>query len=504
MRYIDMEADNVIVIGAGFAGIAAATCLAHEGLKVKVLEKNSQAGGRARAFFHEGFTFDMGPSWYWMPDVFEAYFARFGKKPDDYYDLVRLDPSYSVIFGKDDSLALSASLEALKAQFEEIEKGSAAKLSAFLAQAQKKYEIGMKQWVFKPGQSVREFMHLSVLRDLFKLDLLTSMKSHVGQHFSNEKLIRIMEFPVLFLGQTAEKIPALYSLMNYADMVLGTWYPMGGMYKIIEGMMALAREKGVEFEFDTEVSEILVEDRRAKAVMTKNGKAYDADFVVAGADYHHVDTKLLPPAYRNYSDSYWDDRTLAPSSLLFYLGVNKKLKGLKHHNLFFDAPLEPHAEAIYGKASWPENPLFYVCCPSVTDKSVAPEGHENLFILIPLAPGLHDPDEKREAYYHKIMERLETITGQSIREHVVYKRSYAHRDFMADYHAFKGNAYGLANTLEQTAVLKPKLKSKKLDNLYYAGQLTVPGPGVPPSLISGQIVAKEVIQQVDLQPSQTQ
>ncbi|GAB3653140.1 phytoene desaturase family protein [Echinicola sediminis] len=488
-----MSQEKVVVIGAGFAGLAAATRLADQGLDVLLLEKNDSPGGRARSFSVDGFTFDMGPSWYWMPDVFEHYFSQFGKRPSDYYDLYRLDPSYRVFFGGDDIMDMPANFEELVALFESVDPGSGEQLKAFLQQAEKKYSVGIKEWVYKPGQSIWEFAQPGIINDLIKLDIFHSMKKHVRRFFKHEKLIRIMEFPVLFLGQTAEKIPALYSLMNYADMVLGTWYPRGGMHEIIKAMVNLAEERGVRIEYNADVSQIKVEDGKAESVFLKDGRKYSADIVIAGADYHHVDSKLLPPAYSNYSSNYWDKRTLAPSSLIFYLGIDAKLEGLQHHNLFFDEPLEPHAKAIYDHPDWPEKPLFYVCCPSKTDPSVSPEGKENLFILIPLAPDLEDSDEKREEYYDLVMGRLEKLTRQSIRDKVIYKRAYAHRDFINDYNAFKGNAYGLANTLGQTALLKPKLKNKKLSNLYYTGQLTVPGPGVPPSLISGQVVAHEIL-----------
>lgn len=484
-------AKKVIVIGSGFAGLSAATCLADKGYEVTLLEKNKVPGGRARKFEAEGFTFDMGPSWYWMPDVFENYFGLFGKKASDYYDLIRLDPSYSVYFGKDDVMEVPAKMEALYELFEQYEPGSSKNLRKFLEEAQYKYEVGIKEFVHKPGHSIMEFADVRVLMSLFRLQMFTSMSKHVRKLFKNDQLIQLLEFPVLFLGATPENTPALYSLMNYADMALGTWYPMGGMHKIIEGMISLAEEKGVKIVLNQEVSQIYVPNGHATKVITQD-KEYEADIVVGGADYHHIEQQLLQPEHRRYTERYWDKRTMAPSSLLFYLGVDKKLPTLHHHNLFFDADFDKHAIEIYEDPKWPSEPLFYVCAPSVTDPSVAPEGMENLFLLLPLAPGLEDTDEMREKYFDVILDRLENLTGENIRKHIVYKRSFAHKDFEKDYHAYKGNAYGLANTLMQTAFLKPKLKSKKVSNLYYTGQLTTPGPGVPPSLISGQVVAEEI------------
>lgn len=490
-----MSQKKVVVIGSGFAGLSAATHLASESCLVTLVEKNDSPGGRARKFEHQGFVFDMGPSWYWMPDVFDNYFAHFGKKTSDYYNLIRLDPSYAVVYGENDVLNIPANLEEFKAMFESLEPGAGKRLEEFLAQAKYKYEVGIHDLVTKPSRSIFEFTSPGLLVDMIRMDIFQSMSKHVRKYFSHEKIIRLMEFPVLFLGETADNIPALYSLMNYADIALGTWYPMGGMHEIIKGMVSLAKEKGVTFRLDAEVEEIEIENGIAKRVRLKSGEKIEADVVVAGADYHHVDKHLINPKYSNYTEEYWDKRVMAPSSLLFYIGVNKRLNNLKHHNLFFDEPLGPHADAIYKNPRWPERPLFYASVPSITDPSVAPEGMENLFLLIPLAPDLEDSEETREKYYGIIMDRLEKISGQEIRSHVIYKRSYAHSDFKADYHAFKGNAYGLANTLLQTAILKPSLKNKKVKNLYYTGQLTVPGPGVPPSLISGHVVAKEVLKE---------
>lgn len=457
-----------------------------------VLEKNKVPGGRARKYDAEGFVFDMGPSWYWMPDVFEQFFARFGKKVSDYYELKRLDPSYVVWFGEDDRMDVPADMASLEAMFERYEPGSAKNLRRFLKEAEYKYRVGMNEFVHKPSHNILEFADWRIAASMFRLQMFTSLSSHVRRLFRNEKLIQLLEFPVLFLGATPQKTPALYSLMNYADMALGTWYPMGGMYKIVEGMMSLARELGVQFELGQEVSRIDVPNGHATKVVTQTGREYAADVVVGAADYHHIDTQLLSNRTRSYTDQYWQTRTMAPSSLLYYIGVNKRLDHLEHHNLFFDADFGRHAKEIYENPKWPTNPLFYVSAPSKTDPSVAPAGCENLFLLIPVAPGLEDTPEVRLRYFHLTMDRLERLTGQDIRKHIVYNRSFAHADFVSDYHAFKGNAYGLANTLMQTAFLKPKMRSRRVSNLFYTGQLTVPGPGVPPSLISGQVVAKEI------------
>jgi phytoene desaturase len=492
---------KAVIIGSGFAGLSAACFMAKAGWDVTVLEKQKTPGGRARQLKEDGFTFDMGPSWYWMPDVFERFFNSFGKKVSDYYKLDRLDPSYRV-YWNDEPMDIPADYDALKKLFESIEPGSAVKLDSFMQEALYKYNVGINKLVHKPGQSYTEFLDWDLAKGVFKLDVFTSMKKHISKHFKNPKLQQLLEFPVLFLGALPENTPALYSLMNYADVKLGTWYPQGGMYKIVEGMFSVAEELGVKFVFGCDVTEIKVEDGKAKnvvALVTQNSKLttqnnYDADVIVGAADYHFIETQLLSKNCRSYSDEYWNKRVMAPSCLLYYIGLNKKLDGVLHHSLFFDSNFEIHGKEIYTTKQWPTDPLFYVCAPSVSDNTVAPPGHENLFFLIPVATGLQgDTDELREKYFEKILERFEKYSGQSIRDSIIYKKTYSVSNFVHDYNSFKGNAYGLANTLMQTANLKPACRSIKIKNLFYTGQLTVPGPGVPPSLISGEVVAKEVI-----------
>ncbi len=481
---------QVTIIGSGFSGLSAACYLAKEGFRVSVLEKHDRVGGRARQFEAQGFAFDMGPSWYWMPDIFETFFADFGKKVSDYYELERLSPSYRVFY-QDGPMDIPSDMNGLCALFERVEKGSAEKLKQFLKEAEYKYEVGMHDLVYRPGISLMEFMDARFLKGLFKLDVLTSMSRHIRKSFSNPKLIQLLEFPVLFLGALPQNTPALYSLMNYADMVGGTWYPKGGMVKIVEAMHQLALELGVKFTFNADVSKISVANKKAN-VLKADVDYTGFDALVSSADYRFTDKVLLDPAYSNYSDSYWESRKMAPSSLIFYIGVNKQLNGLLHHNLFFDEDFDVHAKEIYTTPQWPAKPLFYVSCPSKTDPITAPEGKENLFILIPIAPDLADDKATNDHYFDLVIRRIERYTGQSFKEDVIYRRDFATRDFITEYNSFKGNAYGLANTLSQTAILKPALKNKNVKNLFYTGQLTVPGPGVPPSLISGKLVAEQV------------
>lgn len=484
---------RVGVIGSGFAGLSCSAFLAKAGFEVTVFEQHSKPGGRARVYHDQGFIFDMGPSWYWMPDVFERFYNSFGYNTFDFYRLKRLDPSYTIHF-QDETIEVAAEWERLKSTFEQIEPGSGEKLEKFIAEAEVKYNIGIMDFVYKPSLSAIEFMNKKTIRNSFKLDLFSSFSKHVRKYFYHPKLIELLEFPVLFLGAKPSETPALYSLMNYADLKLGTWYPMGSMNKIVQAMYAICKEQGVAFKFNSEVKSIHIQNGQAHGIETNEGN-HALDIVISAADYHHTETQLIAPPYRSYTDKYWETRTMAPSSVIFYLGVNKNIPGLTHHNLFFDADFKQHAKHIYDTQSWPEKPLFYVCAPSKTDKQVAPEGMENLFVLIPTAPGLADNEKILAQYYEHILSRMEQKLQTNIRDHVISKKAFAASNFIAEYNSFKGNAYGLANTLNQTAFFKPAIKSKKVSNLYYTGQLTVPGPGVPPAIISGEVVANQVIKE---------
>ncbi len=493
MFFVIWTMQRIGVIGSGFAGLAAAAVLAKAGREVHVYEKNEMPGGRARVFHAAGFTFDMGPSWYWMPEVFERYFNCFGKKTSDYYELVRLDPSYRV-YWQDGFTNIPAAYNELRDAFEQIEKGSAAKLDAFLEEAAYKYEVGIHKLVHKPGLSFKEFLSWELAKGVFKLDVFTSMKKHISRFFKNSKLQQLMEFPVLFLGALPQDTPALYSLMNYADIKLGTWYPRKGMYEVVDGMYRLAKELGVKFVFGSNVTAINTSGNRTTGVVVNGAETFAADAVIASADYHHVETSLLPASLRSYTTEYWNKRVMAPSCLLYYIGLNRKLEGLTHHCLFFDADFEVHGREIYTTRKWPVDPLFYVSVSSITDPTVAPEGCENLVLLVPVASGLEaDTETLRDKYLDMILTRFEQKTGQQVKDSIIYKKSYSVSNFAEDYNSFRGNAYGLANTLMQTAIFKPSCRSIKIKNLFYTGQLTVPGPGVPPSLISGEVVAGEVL-----------
>lgn len=476
---------KVNVIGSGFSSLSASCYLAQAGYEVHVFEKNQSLGGRASVLKRDGFTFDMGPSWYWMPDIFERFFADFNKKPSDYYELIKLSPAYSIYFGSQSKIEISDQMDAIRAQFEGIERGSAKQLDIFMAKAKRNYEVAMGDLVYEPGESILELITKDTVGSLSQF--FTSIHKDIKKRFKDKRLIQVLEFPVLFLGAKPENTPSFYSFMNYADFGLGTWYPLGGMYKVVEAMVNLAKELGVQFHTDTKVLSILTQNKDAIGIETNQG-TFLSDITLSGADYVHTE-KLLPTTHRMYSDQYWDKKTFAPSALLFFVAFDKKLKNINHHSLFFDTDFSKHSEEIYDKAVWPEAPLFYANFPSVTDPEVAPEGKECAFFLIPLAPDLKDDKQLHTTYFNQILDRFEHLTKQSVKEEILFMESFSVDDFKNAYNSFKGNAYGMANTLRQTAFLRPKIKSSKVNNLYFTGQLTVPGPGVPPALISGKIAA---------------
>ena len=480
---------KIVIIGSGFSSLSAASYLAKKDFDVHVYEKNETLGGRARQLKKQGFTFDMGPSWYWMPDVFESFYNDFGKSTNDFYKLNRLDPGYQVVFGENEIIPIGDSLEKIYEVFEKEEAGSSQKLEKFIASAKDNYEIAIKDLVYRPGLSPLELVTTATIKKVKYF--LSNIKRDVYKEFKSPKLRQILQFPVLFLGAKPSNTPSFYNFMNFADFGLGTWHPENGMYSIVQGMVSLAESLGVTFHTQSPIEKITV-DASGKATGIKiNGEQINADIVLSGADYHHSET-LLDPKYRVYSEAYWDKKVFAPSSLLFFIGLDKKVENVSHHTLFFDVDFDAHARSIYDTPEWPKDPLFYGNFPSITDSAMAPEGKEACFLLIPIGPGIEDTQEMRDQYFDMVIERLEHLTKQSIKEAILFKESFCVNDFVSEYNSFKGNAYGMANTLLQTAFLRPKLKSKKVENLFFTGQLTVPGPGVPPALISGKLVASLV------------
>ncbi len=482
-----MSSDSAAVVGAGFAGMAAAALLGRDGYDVTVIEKNNRPGGRAMVYEEKGYTFDMGPSWYMMLEAFERFFAEFNKTPGDYYETVRLDPSYRVFFGDGNVVDVHADLDQNMALFNELEPNGAAKLQEFLEQSKYQYEVAIDDFIYREYESWRDVLDPQLIVEGLKLHIFQSLDRFTKRYFSSVKARKLIEYSIAFVGGAPHISPAMYSLLTHCDLNLGIWYPMGGYGSVMQAVYKLAQEQGASFQFDTDVKRIQVNGGVATGVSTSQG-AVDADLVVNTADYWHGEMHMLPERYRTYGRRYWERRTLAPASYLIFLGLDTKLDALVHHNLYLNPDWDSYFEQVFGsRPRWPDDPSYYVSCQSHTDPSMAPEGGENLTILVLVAPGLEDTEEIRRRYYDKIMSHFEGLIGVNVREHVVTKRIFAHNDFASYFNAYKGTSLGLAHTLRQTAILRPRHRSKKVDNLYYAGHYTHPGVGVPVTLISAQI-----------------
>ncbi|MFC2165804.1 phytoene desaturase family protein [Acidobacteriota bacterium] len=481
---------KVIVIGAGFSGLAAAGLLAQEGMQVTVIEKNSQCGGRAQVYEEKGFVFDMGPSWYLMPPAFEHLFNRLGKKPEDCYDLIRLDPSYQIYF-KGGRLEIRPELSQNALAFDQLEDRGYEKVVRYLERAEKQYKVSVGNFLYRDYESVFDLLTPDFLIKGLKLSIFSSVEQLAKKSFESDILRKLMGYTMVFIGGSPDKTPGMYSLMSYIDLCQNVWYPMGGMNVPAAALEKIARDSGAEFIYDTPVTKILAEAGSVKGVLTDRGEI-PADIVVSNADYHHTELDLLEQDERSYRESYWRKRTVAPSAFIIYLGLNKKLDQLLHHNLYFHDNWQEHFQTIFGQPQWPSRFSYYVCCPSRTDSSVAPEGHENLFFLVPVGPGLNDDDETRERFYGIVMDHFEGLIGDQIQSHLVVKRIFSHRDFIGAYNAWKGSAFGLAHTLLQSAVFRMARASKKVQNLYFTGQYTHPGVGIPMTLISAEVLADRI------------
>ena len=487
------EMKKIIIIGGGLSGLSASCYLAKNNYKVVLIDKNESIGGRLTSINKDGFTFDLGPTWYWMPDVFDKFFSDFNKKTSDYYKLTRLEPSYK-FFANNSKYDISTKNSELNNMFESIEPNSSKKMKKFLNQAKMKYQVSMKHFIYKPNLSIKEYFSISTLKHFYRLDIFRSLRSHISSFFKSKIIKDMLEFPSMFLGGTPNNTPALYSLMNYADIVGGTWYPKGGMVEVSNGFGRLSKELGVKHILQEEVSSFEIKQNRIVGVKSKNGNYYDADYFICCAEYPFVQMNLLDEKHRSYKETYWNKKNIAPSALIFYIGLSDKVKGIDHHNLFFDKDFDRHLDDIFNKNIWPKEPLFYLCCPSKTDNSIIPKDNmENIFILIPIASNSKDNQNVRNKYFDDVINRVEQVTNQTIKDKIIVKESFCVNDFKERYNAYKGNAYGLANTLFQTAVFKPKMKDKKINNLYYSGHFTVPGPGLPPAVISGEIVASQIM-----------
>jgi phytoene desaturase len=486
---------EVAVVGGGFGGLSAACYLAAAGADVTVLEKNDQLGGRASVLERAGFRFDMGPSWYLMPDVFERFFGHFGRSPADYYELEHLDPHYRIYWKDGDRLDVTAGREVTKAAFECYEPGAGAALEHYLERARETYEVGMEQFVYVDRPRLRDYLDWDVVRNARGLGLLGSMEDHVSQYFDHEKLRQVVQYSLVFLGGSPSNTPALYNLMSHVDFELGVHYPDGGIAAVVDAVVATGRDLGVEYRTGREVT--AVTGRRGDFQLETTAEPVAADLVVSDADYAHTEQSLLAPEDRQQDEPYWDDRTYAPSAFLLYLGVAGDLEELAHHTLVLPTDWDPHFEAIFESPQWPEDPAYYLCAPSVTDDTVAPEGCSALFALVPIAPGLEDDDAVRSAYRDRLLEDVAANTGVDLRDRVLVEETFSVSEFASRYNARKGTALGLAHTLRQTGPLRPGHRSSALAGLYFTGAYTTPGIGVPMCLVSGQHAAEAILEDAE-------
>jgi len=481
--------ESVVVIGGGFGGLSTACYLADAGADVTLLEKNEQLGGRASRLEVDGFQFDMGPSWYLMPDVFERFFGHFGRSPDEFYELERLDPHYRVFWKDGDQVDVLPDRDANREIFESYEPGAGEAFDAYLEESKRTYEIGMEHFVYEDRPRLRDYVDTDVMRYSWGLSLLGKMQGHVEDYFDHPKLQQLMQYTLVFLGGSPTNTPALYNLMSHVDYNMGVYYPDGGIGAVVDGIVELAEELGVEFVTDAEVTGI--EGRYgAFAVDTVGGERYLADRVVSDADYAHTEQELLPEHKRQYTEEYWESRTYAPSAFLLYLGVEGDVPNLEHHTLVLPTDWDEHFAQIFDDPEWPDDPAYYLCVPSKTDDSVAPEGHSNLFALVPIAPGLADTPEIRNRYRDLVIDDIADNTGTDLRGRIVVEETFSVDDFADRYNSYAGSALGLAHTLTQTSLLRPPHTSDAVDGLYFTGSTTTPGIGVPMCLISGGLTAE--------------
>ncbi|MBN2100456.1 phytoene desaturase [Candidatus Dojkabacteria bacterium] len=485
---------KVVIIGAGLAGLATSALLGKKGYSVTVIEKNEQPGGRARKELDNSFLYDIGPSWYMMPEVFDRYFELFGKKTSDFYKLIRLDPSYRIFFSDSEFYDIRARVEDNKDVFNKLEKDGYNKFLKYLEKSKFIYESSLEHLVYKDYDDLGDILDPKILAIVPKLSLLSTVHKEVSRYVEDPRLQKLLEFTTVFLGASPYEASGLYSLISHADFNLGIWYPDGGIWKVADALYRLAQDNNVEFRFNEPVTAISVSNGSAVSVKTDQD-SYDADIVVSGADYPHTELDLLPEVYRTYGKKYWEKRKLSPSCFNIFLGVGKKIEKLRHHNLYLDPNWDQHFADVRDNPRWPDNPSYYVCATSKTDKTVAPDGCENLFFLVPVAPGLDDTDEVRDHMYQRTIAHFEELVGQKVSDSIRSKMIFAQREFRSYYNSYKGTAFGLAHTLLQTAIFRPRVKSKKVKNLYYTGQFTQPGVGMPIALISAEIVANKILKE---------
>ena len=482
---------SILIVGAGIGGLSLAAILADAGKDVTIIEKNSTPGGRARVYQEKGYTFDMGPSWYIMPDIYEKFFQELGLSIEDCYDLVRIDPSYRIFFKNREQIDVSSKIEENIELFGKMEENGGEKLRRYLEKAGRDYRIAVDELLMRDYDQLRNLIDGKLIREGLKLPLFGNIDDYISGIFSSEEAKRVLEYSIGFIGGSPRNTPSIYYIMNHVDLKLGVWYPMGGIGKVVEKLYELCVEKGVKFKFDEIVTKVLSENGKAIGVETSKG-VYKSDRVVINADYPFAELNLLDETERTYETKYWESKLFAPSALVIYIGLMRKLNNLEHHNLYLAGDWSLGFNTLYdlNDPEWPGNVSYYVNVTSRTDPSVAPKNGETVFILIPTPDDFEDTPESREALYRKIVGHIEETMGEEIIGNEVVKSIFGPNDFVQDYNAYKGTSLGLVHTLTQSAIFRPSHRSKKLKNLYYNGHYTHPGIGVPLVLISSQILAK--------------
>ncbi|CAI48193.1 phytoene dehydrogenase (phytoene desaturase) [Natronomonas pharaonis DSM 2160] len=485
-----LDGQSATVVGGGFGGLAAACHLAADGAEVRLLEQHDRLGGVAGRIETDGFRIDTGPSWYLMPGAFERFFGHFDREPSAFYDLERLDPHYRVFWKDGDRVDVPDDPEAVAELFERYEPGAGNAFRAYLDSAEHAYEVGVDEFVYEDRSRVRDCLDPRLLRAVRGLTLLSSMDEYVADYFENPKLRQLVQYTLVFLGGAPHNTPAIYTLMSHVDFNLGVYHPTGGIASVVDGVAELARDLGVDIETGTPVSGLDPADN-AITVSTDAG-THRADTVVANAAPAHVDRDLLPDGVAEYGDDYWSDRTYAPSAFMLYLGVEGDVEPLYHHTLVLPTDWDDHFRQIFETPAWPDDPAYYINVPSSTDPTMAPDGHEAVVVLVPIAPGLDDGPAVRETFREQVLNDIATHTGVDLRDRIVLERTACVSEFGQRFGAPQGTALGLAHTLSQTGPLRPSIRSSVSDSLFYAGSYTSPGIGVPMCLTSGEHAAAAV------------
>jgi len=483
---------KVVIIGAGIGGLATANLLAKAGYDVHIYEKGSMPGGRSGQFKKDGFTFDTGPSWYLMPDVFEHYFELLDTSTKKELDLIKLKPAYKVFFEKSETVTITSDLEKDAATFETIETGAGNALKKYVEKSDETYQLSLKHFLYSNFTSPTDFLHSDITKRAHRMLGLatTSIDRYVRRFVSNQRLKQILEYPMVFLGTSPFNAPALYSLMSALDFKEGVYYPRGTMYTIVERLVKLGENLGVTYHYNSSVKRIVVSSGHATGIELEGGEKVEADSIISNADLHFTETKLLTLNEQTYPESYWKKQEASPSALLLYLGVKGSIPEFEHHTLLFVEDWKANFDAIYKTKTTPETASLYISKTSQSDSGTAPKGHENIFVLVPLPAGIDLNQQQTNELTSHYFSQIKTMTGVDLESRIVSKTVFGPNDFKTEYNSWQSSMLGPSHKLSQSAFFRTPNKSKKVANLYYVGSGTVPGIGVPMCLISAELIYK--------------